>query len=238
MIALSYIFYGTGILLLGLAVFSFRFAQKFIDSIAASISIIVAYSGSVLILNISWKAFSSSVATISAAMLRLFMDNVTLELTNADPKLSAEGFSVIIGAPCSGILSLSMFLGIFALVIAYDFNRIRRHKIIKYLVIGLIGMYTVSVLRVYTLMVLGARVSPDIALGMFHNNAGWTFFIVYTLFFWYYSYPRLVIKPAIRKSPTKPGDSQNKLFKKKYAKDIEKEQKPLSSEKKLPLKRL
>jgi exosortase/archaeosortase family protein len=47
-----------------------------------------------------------------------------------------------------------------------------------------IGLFLVNILRVYLLIVIGASISPDLALTLFHTYAGIILFIIYFLLFW------------------------------------------------------
>jgi len=206
----GYVFYGIGLILLGLAIFNFNFFEKFFNSIMQSIGVIIAYFASVFLLKMYWRFFAVHIAKMSALLLRLTFENVSLTIPSS-PTLSAGDFGVIIGPPCSGVTSLSMFAGLFALIILYDYNKLKKEKAFKYFALGFIGMYIVAILRVYFLMVIGALISPDLALNMFHNNAGWIFFVIYVLAFWYYSYPRLF---NTKNSKTKTNNNKKQQNKK------------------------
>jgi exosortase/archaeosortase family protein len=58
-------------------------------------------------------------------------------------------------------------------------------------VIGLIGMFGMSILRIYLLMVVGTK-DEKLALTLFHSNIGWIMFVAYLLVFWYLCYPYVI----------------------------------------------
>lgn len=190
-IILTFLFYGIAILMLGLAVFNLRFFNKFFNSLIAALGIIIGYTSSVFVLNIHWRFFARLVTQISALLLKLTLNNVVVDFTRTDPLLTADKFSAIIGSPCSGITSLSMFIGLFLLILIIDYKKLVKNRTIPYFLIGFAGMFAVAVLRVYFLMLIGVKISPGFALNAFHNNAGWILFIIYLIGYWYIVYPRL-----------------------------------------------
>ncbi|MEA3430809.1 MAG: archaeosortase/exosortase family protein [Nanoarchaeota archaeon] len=222
-IMFTFLFYILGIIFLGLAIFNMKIFYKFFNSIISSIGILIVYICSILILNSHWRFFANLIAKGSAFLLRLTFNNVILDLSKTDPLLGAEQFSVIIGSPCSGITSLSMFIGLFLLITIIDYNKLIKNKIFPYLTAGIIGMFAVATLRVYALMVVGIKISPEYALNAFHNNAGWIFFITYLIIFWYFVYPKLfkkankkpkTIKTAKKKTKNRRKKSNSKARKK------------------------
>ena len=186
-----FLFYGIALAVLGLAIFNTRFLHRFFNSIAASVGIVIAYFASVLIMSIHWRFFANNVAKASAFLLKFSVNNVLLDFSRLDPRLTADSFTVGIGSPCSGVTSLSMFIGLFVLIAIFDYAKINKNRILPFFLIGLAGMFFMAILRVYVLMLIGAKASPDLALNMFHSHAGWLFFVLYLLGYWYLTYPKL-----------------------------------------------
>jgi hypothetical protein len=100
-------------------------------------------------------------------------------------------FYVIIGEACSGVDSGIMFAGVFLFIALLDWPRLKHKLFLAMLPFGMIGMFLMNVLRVSALVVIGANYSPEFALTMFHNNAGWMLFVAYTLGFWWWAYPKV-----------------------------------------------
>ncbi|MEM3374794.1 MAG: archaeosortase/exosortase family protein [Candidatus Woesearchaeota archaeon] len=97
--------------------------------------------------------------------------------------LTVDNFTVGIGAACSGIESLMLFFALYLVIFAMDYKRI---KIIPYLitfVIGLIGTFVVNNIRILLLVYVGLKISPKLAVGLFHTHAGWILFIIYFIGF-------------------------------------------------------
>lgn len=189
--ATSYIYttlliYFLGMCFLALAAFTFDFFKKFWFSLTISLTIIYTYFMLTQIAWNHWYFFSAKVTKIVYYILNLFYQTVILTI-NGDPKLILSNFSVIIGPPCSGIEGLSMFIALFALLLAYDYINLdlKRTSIIFFL--GLIGTYFINILRVTLIMIIGTKY-PQFALGMFHSNAGWLFFSGFILLLLFLSY--------------------------------------------------
>ncbi|MEM4398030.1 MAG: archaeosortase/exosortase family protein, partial [Candidatus Woesearchaeota archaeon] len=64
-----------------------------------------------------------------------------------------------------------------------DRKRLKIIQTIIAFILGLIGMFLTNMIRILLLFIIGAYVSADFALGMFHNNIGWILFIIYFYLF-------------------------------------------------------
>jgi exosortase/archaeosortase family protein len=137
-----------------------------------------------------WKYLSKIVATSVTTLLSIISSNVTLQIVpNGSPHASINGFNVTIGQPCSGVDSMLLFIGLYSIIVAYDWKILNKKKLFILFIPGLIGIFLFNILRVFLLMLFGAYVSPAFAIGLFHSNIGWILFIIYSLIFWYFAYP-------------------------------------------------
>ncbi|WP_333827658.1 exosortase E/protease, VPEID-CTERM system [Pararhodobacter sp.] len=104
----------------------------------------------------------------------------------ADPEafiLGAEGFFVHIARQCSGlegIALVSAFVAIYGILFRRDLRF--PHYWLIVLPLGLLLSWLLNVLRIALLVLIGARVSPDLAVNGFHSYAGWLFFTLLALF--------------------------------------------------------
>jgi exosortase/archaeosortase family protein len=132
-----------------------------------------------------WPYFSGGVAGILYYLFGLFYDNVSLVSNPAGPLLSVNSFAATIGAPCSGIDSFLMFAGLYALIFLLDYRKLNKPRAILAFFIGLIGTYCFNILRIFLLFLTGIYISPQFAVGLFHQNIGWILFILYFGLFWW-----------------------------------------------------
>lgn len=195
LVLFSYLAYFAGFTLLAASVFGIDFFKKFSNSIFATIILTWIFFQFTLILNSSWKFFSAAIVTSSRFLLGLTFANTAMSLTPGDPTLAVNNFQVVIGNPCSGVESLTMFTILFIGIIAFEWQKINKIRILPFFLIGITGMFAVSILRVYTLMLIGTKY-PSFATSMFHTNAGWILFAVYFLAFAYFIYPFITNKNA------------------------------------------
>jgi len=131
-----------------------------------------------------WPYFSYTITIILYNMLVPFYPGTYLELRES-PFLDINGFAVSIGAPCSGIESLFLFVAFSIGIYVLDHERIRKTPFWIATGIGIIGIYFVNVLRLFLLILTGIYISPDFAVGMFHTNVGWILFVIYFLIYYY-----------------------------------------------------
>jgi len=187
-IVLTNIVYFSAIITLGIAVFNISFIKKYFRSLAALFIIFSIFFASILLIRQSWMFFSSMITRITFFLISLTFPNSRMSVGNGDPTLAIGDFTVIIGSPCSGIDSLSMFSSLFLLICIYDWSMINKKKAAFLFLIGMAGSFIVSILRIYLLMVVGAYY-PKFSMGLFHSNAGWILFVIYFLGFFYFTYP-------------------------------------------------
>ena len=184
----SWILYLLAMVVLALAIYSPSFFQKtyfsmFVFSIVASFFYILT-----TILWQAWYYLSLGVARAVVFLFSLFTTQTSLQVTQLDPIVTLKTFTVIIGPPCSGIESLSMFFGLWLLLFVYEQDKLNLFRSVVVLFIGLIGAYVLNIFRVALILLIGTR-NPELAVGMFHSQAGWVLFSVFILVLLYFLYP-------------------------------------------------
>lgn len=131
-----------------------------------------------------WPLFSKIVTFFLIKLLNPYYSVYTL-LQDAGPFLKVNNFAVIIGEPCSGVDSMILFCAFFAAMYAVDHKRIIKPKFALLFGLGLLGVFFINILRLYFLILIGVNYSPELAVGLFHANAGWVFFVIYYLsYYW------------------------------------------------------
>ena len=141
-----------------------------------------------------WQVFSGVVAGLVAFLLKLSYSGVSVTPGVDGPALVAPGFVARIGSMCSGIESMLLFTVLFVIIVAVDFKKINIRKALAVFVPALLGVFLLNVLRIYLLYLVGINISRDIAVGMFHSNAGYVLFSLYFFAFLYYAYPWMMKK--------------------------------------------
>ncbi len=91
--------------------------------------------------------------------------------------IGMDGFNVQVGSPCSGvegIALISIFMALYALLMRGEVRQARFWLVLYPL--ALLTSWTLNVLRIAVLIMIGAWVSPEHALNGFHSYAGWLLF--------------------------------------------------------------
>jgi hypothetical protein len=78
-----------------------------------------------------------------------------------------------------------MFAGLYLFIFLLDFKKMDKKAALIIFPIGLIGTYAFNILRIFLLYLTGVYISPEFAVGLFHQNIGWVLFIVYFFVFWW-----------------------------------------------------
>jgi len=190
-VTLSPLLFATGALALAVAIFGVPLFRRERRSLMVGLLVGIPYVALSLLLRQLWPYMSSFVLNANGWLLSLTGDPTAVTY-GAAPTIALKSFIVIIGEACSGVDSAIMFTGVFVFLALLDWKRFDRRKLLILFPIGLLGMYAVNIARVALIMLVGAYWSPDLALSLFHENAGWILFVAYTLGFWYIAYPRIL----------------------------------------------
>jgi len=115
------------------------------------------------------------------AVLALFLPNLVVD---AGPfVIGTPQFSIRVGAPCSGIEGLGLVL-VFAIVWLGFFRRETRFPQALLLIpCALVCAFSLNVLRIAALILIGNAGAPEVAFVGFHSQAGWIAFTLIALGF-------------------------------------------------------
>jgi len=185
----SHILFLSIFIVLIIAIFGMPFIKDFIRKFKKEIIYIilctlVAYVAMTYVWK-AWTFFSDIVTTAVYNMLKLTFTDVTMRIPRF---LSLNGFGVNIAEACSGLYSMFLFLCANIMILALEWNNIKKLKGVLMLIPGLIGIFMVNILRIYLLMIVGAFVSQSFGIGLFHSYIGSLLFLVYTLIYIYIFY--------------------------------------------------
>lgn len=126
-----------------------------------------------------WGPLAHAALWLSHGALALIYDDVYLDLESL--ALGVKDFVVLVGAPCSGYEGIGL-ISVFSALYLFMFRReFRFPKALLLVPAGILIIWLFNVLRIVVLIVLGAEVSPEIALGGFHSQAGWASFLLVSL---------------------------------------------------------
>lgn len=127
-----------------------------------------------------WQGLTKATFDAAYAFLRLFSDRAF-----ADPAayvMGVGGFAVHIARQCSGVEGVALVSGFCAL---YAFVFRRELRVARFLTVvlplGIAASWALNVVRIGVLVLIGANVSPELAVNGFHSYAGWLFFTLLAL---------------------------------------------------------
>ena len=192
-ISLRYFILILTFILFGVAIFSFSYIKLFIRrfkkelGISLIVSILLFFFS--LLLQDRWKFLSQTITRILSFILSRNYEVVVY----SDTTMRIGDFAVNIGKVCSGIESLLLFTVLYLFIFFLDYKKLNKKKMFVAYVPGIVGVFFVNILRIYILLLVGYYYSPDLAVGIFHTNLGWMFFVAYFFLFWILVY-KWVIK--------------------------------------------
>lgn len=132
-----------------------------------------------VVLQQGWDNLSRPTLWVSKGLLRLAEDNVV-----SDPErhlLGTDDFYVTVSASCSGYEGIGLIL---ALLLAYFWifrHDLRFPQAFLLAPIGIIAIWLANAARIAALIWIGSRVSPELAMGGFHSQAGWLGFVAVSI---------------------------------------------------------
>jgi exosortase/archaeosortase family protein len=179
------------LIFLGLAILGYKFSKYFIKGFKKEISLslilfFIIYTLSYYVQK-SWHYFSFVVAKSVSWLLNLITIS-TLGFQDKLPIIQFKSFIIGIDSPCSGIESMFLFTILYLFIAGYDWKILNKKKLAWMFIPGIVSVFLLNIIRIFLLILLGAYVSPSFALGMFHTNASWIFFLIYFGLFWKLSY--------------------------------------------------
>ncbi len=147
----------------------------------------IAWAGAagVLIAGASWLAQDSwnllADATLNTSYLLLSAVEPDAHIAPAYRLIGVGDFDVIIDSYCSGYEGVGLVLAALALYLIVFRNNLRFPNAWLLLPLGGAAVWTLNAVRIAALVLLGAHVSPDLALHGFHSQAGWIAFVAVTV---------------------------------------------------------
>ena len=178
-----------GLSALFLALFGLSSARRLISMFRKELVVSLAFFAFVNLLGMvfytNWLFLGSFTARVVAKLIGLTLGNPVLDLSNPDyPIVGREPFVAIIYPECSGIQSLLLFTALFLLAAAVDLPRIDRRKALLAYLLGMAGMFVVTVLRIYFIIAAGVLFSVDFAIQFVHSTISLILFVAYFTLFW------------------------------------------------------
>jgi exosortase E/protease (VPEID-CTERM system) len=147
-----------------------------------------------------WDVLSGPTLWASNALLRQLTPEVVFD---PDARLlGTPGFIVEVGVPCSGYEGMGL---ITAYLIGYVvlFRRELRFPHALFLIpLGLTAIWAANIVRIAVLILIGDWVSPTLAIGGFHSQAGWLGFNLVALTLVYSAHrSRVFVREPVRHEP-------------------------------------
>lgn len=128
-----------------------------------------------------WPYFSLIVLKVVYFLLSLISQNTSLINSTT---IMFDGFAAQIAEACSGIYSIFIFSSLYIFSVLLDWKKINKIKAIGMFIPAILGAFLINILRVFFLMIIGAHISKEIALGFYHSYTGMIFFLIYFAVFW------------------------------------------------------
>lgn len=129
-----------------------------------------------------WYAASLTTLTFVLVVSVLFAFSADVWADISELVIGFEGFVVQVGHQCSGVEGIALitiFMALYAFLVRGDIRQ-KRYWLVLF-PLALVTSWIFNIVRIAVLILIGARVSPDLALNGFHSYAGWLMFTALSL---------------------------------------------------------
>jgi len=175
--------------------------KKYQRQIVVSIVIAVAFYLFLLVVYALWQPLASIVLSGVTVILSISGPVAVLVPPHT---LMFDRFGITVAEYCSGIESIALFSGLYAIVGLLDWNRLDKKKYFIVFPFALLLLFGLNIVRVYGLIMAGYYINQEIAFSLFHTYAGMIFFVLYSAFFWMIAYKYLLVKKAHQADKNQP----------------------------------
>jgi len=158
--------------------FWLRFAREEVLTIGVACAIALLTWVFTLVTQDLWDPLSAGTFNSATSLLQLFYTDIVVEPEHRI--LGVGSFVVEIAAACSGYEGIGlvlMFTGLYLVIFRQDF---RFPQSLLLLLLGAAAIWVFNIFRIAALIVIGAEISPELAVSGFHSLAGWISFVLVT----------------------------------------------------------
>jgi len=175
-----------------LAFFNLKFIKSFYEDVVLMLLLLFIYLIITVVLTQYWQFFSYIITYSLNLILPIFVDNFSIDFSKF--LLTVKGFSVVIGPPCTGLYSVFTFILLLAMSL---FLLNKRYKIdalksFWLFLTGTILVFLFNILRIVIIILVGAFISRDLALNLFHEYLSAIFLLAIFSFFMFKLVPKVV----------------------------------------------
>ncbi len=120
-----------------------------------------------------WTSLAEVTFTCVVWLLNLFGEPYS---DPANYVIGLGDFAVLVERPCSGIQGLALITTFLIAYLVLQRRELRFPQAWALLPAGLVASFALNIVRIATLILIGASGWPDLAVGAFHSHAGWLIF--------------------------------------------------------------
>lgn len=175
------------------AIFNFKFIKKFESELFLLIYVICLYLIAEVLIDKFWFYFSNTILFALGYILPLLSKTVTID--PSELMISMEGFTVNVGATCSGIYSLSTFAFLFvtSVMMIKKKSQVNTAKTVTAFIAGLAIIFVLNIVRIAIIVSVGAFYSPELAIELFHEYLSAVFLIGLFVCYLYFIFPKIIL---------------------------------------------
>lgn len=124
----------------------------------------------------AWKWPMVAVITFEATAGLLAALGQDVIANPAAVELGIGDFVVLVGRQCSGVEGFALIVGFLVVYLVMFRDRVKFPRALILFPIGILASWCLNVVRISALILIGAYISPDLAINGFHSHAGWLMF--------------------------------------------------------------
>ncbi len=167
------------------------FYKKYSKELIMSFLLCIAFYGFIYIVYKLWGIL----ALIVLHSVKWLLNETDISASIVPPRtLVLSKFGIEVAKYCSGIESIALFSGLYAIFAILDWNKFNHRKLAYTFPIAVVILFGLNIIRIFVLIIGGYYINPQIAFSLFHTYAGMVFFIIYSGLFWGICYKWLLVR--------------------------------------------
>lgn len=124
---------------------------------------------------LAWQPFANFTFWLSFYLLKMAYSDVVVDVS--EKLLGTPSFKVLISPECSGYEGIGLIVVFLSIYIWVTRKELRFPQVYFLFPLGIIAIWLLNTVRIVVLIAIGSSLSPKIAAGGFHSNAGWITFV-------------------------------------------------------------
>ena len=193
-----FLLYALGQFFVFLSIFNTKYPFEYLQTeTLITLLIVIAYSATPFLVEKIWPIIFEPIRILVNIVVSAFTNQAVihsaLDTTPITIIVQISSFKGAIGSACSGVYSFTAFTFLFitSIVLLKGNRTINWKKTTVYYILGILALFILNILRISAIILIGAFISLDIAMNLFHEYLSSIFLLILLMIYIYKVTPKL-----------------------------------------------